>query len=288
MRAATVAETKPNPAPESFTELAEHLLHHLPLPRDAGHTPFLLGISGLQGCGKSTLADLLVDTAQRHGLHAVTLSLDDVYLDRATRGQLARTVHPLLATRGVPGTHDLDLLHATLDGLAAASPQSPLRLPRFDKGRDEPAAHDRWPSVVRPPSLVVLEGWCLAVPPQPEAALAAPINTLERLQDPDARWRRHVNAQLASHYTRLWQRIDWLVLLQAPSFDLVQNWRDQQEAAMRREGAPQAMDTAALQHFIRHFERLSRHALECLPARADCIVELDASRRIRSLHGAGS
>lgn len=288
MRAATVAETKPNPAPESFTELAEHLLQHAPLPRDAGHTPFLLGISGLQGCGKSTLADLLVDTAQRHGLHAVTLSLDDVYLDRATRGQLARTVHPLLATRGVPGTHDLDLLHATLDGLAAASPQSPLRLPRFDKGRDEPAAHDRWPSVVRPPSLVVLEGWCLAVPPQPEAALAAPINTLERLQDPDARWRRHVNAQLASHYTRLWQRIDWLVLLQAPSFDLVQNWRDQQEAAMRREGAPQAMDTAALQHFIRHFERLSRHALDCLPALADCIVELDASRRIRSLHGAGS
>ena len=288
MRAATVAETKPNPAPESFTELAEHLLQHAPLPRDAGHTPFLLGISGLQGCGKSTLADLLVDTAQRHGLHAVTLSLDDVYLDRATRGQLARTVHPLLATRGVPGTHDLDLLHATLDGLAAASPQSPLRLPRFDKGRDEPAAHDRWPSVVRPPSLVVLEGWCLAVPPQPEAALAAPINTLERLQDPDARWRRHVNAQLASHYTRLWQRIDWLVLLQAPSFDVVQNWRDQQEAAMRREGAPQAMDAAALQHFIRHFERLSRHALDCLPALADCIVELDASRRIRSLHGAGS
>ena len=37
------------------------------------------------------------------------LSLDDLYLPKAERLRLARDVHPLLATRGVPGTHDVAL-----------------------------------------------------------------------------------------------------------------------------------------------------------------------------------
>lgn len=244
-------------------------------------TPFLLGVSGVQGSGKSTLAARLAERA--HDIGAVALSLDDVYLSRAARQRLAHDVHPLLATRGVPGTHDLPLLHATLDALAAASPTRPASLPRFDKGRDGRLPPRDWPRIHAPPRLIVLEGWCLGLPPQPGAALATAVNALERDEDPDGRWRHHVNAQLAGPYAALWRRLDRLVLLHAPSFEIVARWRDEQEDALRRRAAPQAMDAATLRRFIAHYERLSRHALASLPALADTVVALDAARGVQRI-----
>src|SRR5690349_12906939 len=89
--------------------------------------PLLLGVSGLQGSGKSTLARQLAQSAHARGIPAVALSIDDFYLGRRARARLAREVHPLLATRGVPGTHDLDLMHATIDALARATRARPAR-----------------------------------------------------------------------------------------------------------------------------------------------------------------
>src|SRR5690606_38677225 len=155
--------------------------------------PCLAGLSGLQGSGKSTLARQLAAAAGRSGFDCVALSLDDFYLGRRERARLARAVHPLLATRGVPGTHDLALLHDTLDALAVATPNRPARLPRFDKGRDTRLPPSRWHRVARPPRLVVLEGWCVGLPPEPAIALRRPLNALERGQDRDGRWRAHVN-----------------------------------------------------------------------------------------------
>lgn len=240
--------------------------------------PFVLGISGLQGSGKSTLAARLIENARDLG--AVTLSLDDFYFTRAERQDLAQRVHPLLATRGVPGTHDLALLHATLDALALATTKRPARIPRFDKACDDRLAPDQWTTVSRPPRLIVLEGWCLDLPPQTETALCEPVNTLERDEDPDGRWRHHVNAQLTGPYAVLWQRIDYRVLLQAPTFDVVMAWRGQQERDIAQRHANQAMDALALHRFIAHYERLSRHARLVLPARADAVVMLDARRAV--------
>lgn len=259
--------------------LAGRLLDALVLPATCPR-PFVLGLSGLQGSGKSALAQSIVALAGSRGLRALTLSLDDAYLPRAERQRLAREIHPLLTTRGVPGTHDLALLHATLDALANASPQHPARVPRFDKGRDDRVAEAGWQCVDAPPDLLVLEGWCLGVEPQPEAAMAEPVNALERGEDGDGRWRRWVNARLAQDYPALWQRIDCLVLLAAPSFEVVERWRNEQEETLRRAHAPQAMDADALRRFIAHYERLSRHALASLPARADIVVELDESRTV--------
>jgi D-glycerate 3-kinase len=115
------------------------------------------------------------------------LSIDDFYFGRAARLRLARDVHPLLATRGVPGTHDVDLLLGTLDALRKATPRRPARVPRFDKGMDTRVAPSRWPSIARMPGIVILEGWCIGVPPQSAAALGRPINPLERGEDRDAR-----------------------------------------------------------------------------------------------------
>lgn len=244
---------------------------------------WLSGLSGLQGSGKSTLAAQLVAAARRNDIAALALSIDDFYLGRAARARLARDVHPLLATRGVPGTHDVQLLHDTLDALHSATPARPARVPRFDKGRDTRLPPSRWTRVTAVPRLIVLEGWCVGVPPQTAAALRTPVNRLERDEDRDGRWRGWVNTQLARDYVPLWRRLDWLVMLEAPAYDVVRRWRDQQERALRRRNAPRALSPAALRRFLMHYERLSRQALRMLPRCADLRIMLDADRRVRKL-----
>jgi D-glycerate 3-kinase len=192
-------------------------------------------------------------------------------------------VHPLLATRGVPGTHDVALLGATVRALRAASARRPARIPRFDKGRDTRVPPSRWRRVGSPPRLILLEGWCIGVPSESPRALARPVNELERREDADARWRTWVNERLAHEYAALWRRLDALIVLAAPGFDIVSRWRDEPERALRRRGAPSAMSRAALRRFLMHYERLSRHALKTLPALADIVVTLDASRRVRRI-----
>ncbi len=234
------------------------------------------GIAGLQGSGKSTLSAQVAALAATRGRNAAVLSIDDFYLDRPARVALARDVHPLLATRGPPGTHDLALACITLDALASGR-SAPL--PRFDKIGDVRVAPANWP-LARACDLVLLEGWCLGVPAQDDAALAAPINALERQEDPDAIWRRHCNAALARDYPALWRRIDRLLLLQAPGFEVVPDWRWQQEAALQAANPHRrAMDRAQVLRFVQGFERVSRHALATLPRIADWTVPLDATRR---------
>jgi len=243
----------------------------------------LIGLSGLQGSGKSTLAAQLVSAARILGVAAFTMSIDDFYLSRRARQQLARTVHPLLATRGVPGTHDVELLLRTLDALHHASPTRPARVPKFDKGRDTRQPPSRWRNVKRAPDLVLLDGWCVGVPAEPAAALRRPLNALERNEDADARWRTYVNTQLAQRYAALWRRCDRLLVLQAPGFGVVARWRDEQEQALRRRHAPRAMSTTALHRFLMHYERVSRQALRTLPARANICLRLDANRRVKEI-----
>ena len=244
-----------------------------------GGAPVVLAVSGLQGSGKSTFAAQIVDAAGRSGLAAATLSLDDVYLTRAQRRALAARVHPLLATRGPPGTHDLALASDTLDAVAAGRP---LRLPRFDKLADDRRPRHDWPRVDAPLDLLVMEGWCLGTPPQPPAALAEPLNELERAEDAAGRWRTHCNDALRDHYPALWRRFDRLWLLQAPGFEVVARWRWEQEQALQA-AAPgrSGMDPAALMRFLQHYERVSRHALHTLPTLADRVVALDEHRRPR-------
>lgn len=243
--------------------------------------PWLVGLSGLQGSGKSTFARQLAAAANARGVSCVALSLDDFYLGRRARRDLARAVHPLFATRGVPGTHDLGLLSRTLAALRRASAHDPARLPRFDKGRDTRLPPSRWRRVTSPPRLILLEGWCVGVPAERETPLRRPLNALERDEDRVLQWRRRVNDELAHGYAALWRGLDLLIVLQAPSFDVVARWRDEQERALRRRGAPQAMDRRALARFLMHYERLSRVALRELPKRADLRLRLDGERRVR-------
>jgi D-glycerate 3-kinase len=234
-----------------------------------------LGISGAQGSGKSTLTLELVAALRRREIPVAACSLDDFYLTRRERRSLAASVHPLLATRGVPGTHDVALCQRIL----AELPDKAVRVPHFDKGSDDRVVAGEWSSA-GPARVVILEGWCVGARPQSVAALTVPVNALERDEDPDGRWRRYVNAALAGAYQRLFDRLDYLVYLAVPDFEAVARWRGEQELAL-----PQGrrMDTARLERFIAHYERLTRWMLEEVPARADMVVRLTAAHGIASL-----
>jgi len=113
----------------------------------AGRT-FVLGINGAQGTGKSTLSRFLAGSLRDdHGRAVAELSIDDIYLTRAERETLAKTVHPLLLTRGVPGTHDVDLGTSVLERLGRLESGHRLALPRFDKSIDDRQDADTWPEV---------------------------------------------------------------------------------------------------------------------------------------------
>lgn len=237
----------------------------------------VFGITGLQGTGKSTLAAQVAALGQRRGISVATLSIDDAYLDHEERAALARKVHPLLATRGPPGTHDVGLAEATLDALREGRR---VALPRFDKLGDRRLPRDRWPQA-GPVDLVVFEGWFLGTPPQDDAQLDAPINALERDEDRDGRWRRWCNDALARDYPALWRRIDRLLFLQGPGFDIVPRWRWQQEQALQAgdPGRP-GMTRAQVERFVQFFERTSRQAMRTLPGIADEVARLDANHHV--------
>jgi D-glycerate 3-kinase len=241
----------------------------------------LVGLCGAQGSGKSTAAAALVHLLAREHLPAAALSIDDFYLPRAARLELARTVHPLLATRGVPGTHDVELAQAVIDQLALPGE---VLLPAFDKARDDRHPHRQWLPATGPLRVVILEGWCVGARAQSAAQLATPVNALERDEDADGIWRGHVNDALAGPYRALFDRLSVLVLLQAPSFEVVQAWRGEQErklrARLQREGADASrlMDEAGIARFIAHYERVSRHILAEMPARADHVISLSSTR----------
>ncbi|MFM5886318.1 MAG: kinase [Novosphingobium sp.] len=244
-----------------------------------------IGICGAQGSGKSTLVAAMAGQLTLRGVRVATLSLDDLYLTRAARLRLAAEVHPLFATRGVPGTHDIALGLATLDALkrGEAAP-----LPRFDKASDDRAPESQWPRAPADTQVLLLEGWCLGASPQEEAALAEPVNLLEAKEDPDGVWRRHANAALAGEYQRLFARIDRLILLAAPSWHVVAAWREQQEAELRRMGGSAVMDPAGVARFVRHYERLTRHVLATMPGYADLTVRLGAGREVLNIETAST
>lgn len=267
-RAAALLEQLPADGPADWRHLAVGLVC---LPR----LPGVLGISGGQGAGKSTLSELLVSAAACQDRRALVLSLDDFYLTREERARLGRDVHPLLATRGVPGTHDVTRL---AEAVTAARTPTDLQLPVFDKGTDDRASGAR--RVRGPFDLVVVEGWCIGAPPQPEPALAEPCNALEAELDPDGRWRRYVNGCLASTYADLWGRLDELMFLAVPDLDAVMRWRLQQESQRPED---RRMSEANVRHFVAHYERLTRWMLEVLPGSAGIVGYLDGNHRLSRL-----
>jgi D-glycerate 3-kinase len=263
-------------AERCFLPYAERLASQL-----AAHDnkAFVLGINGAQGTGKSTLAHLLCDyLATEHDKIVVVLSIDDIYLTRDERAVLAQDVHPLLQTRGVPGTHDVALGISVIAQLQALQPGQSCKVPRFDKSRDDRCPPEDWSTVSGPVDLIIFEGWCIGSQAQEDVELEQAVNEFESSQDADCRWRQYVNEQLRGSYVALFQQLDSLLFLKAPSFAAVHRWRLEQEHKLRASAGADAaavMSDEQVAEFIQHYERITTHNLALLPSAADVVIELD-------------
>ena len=272
------------------TYLLDATQYFLPLVRDikaeiqsSRKGPFLIGINGAQGTGKSTLAKLLSALLTSSGYRTVNLSIDDFYYSKAKRQELADEIHPLLRSRGVPGTHDVDLALNLIEQLYAAGSNQQITLPRFDKSLDDCRPVAACEQIQGPIDIIILEGWFVGAKAQAGDELTQAINELEINEDSDGRWRAYVNQQLAGSYQSLFEKIHILLMLQAPGFEQILEWRSLQEEKLRTLAVTDAsglMDRKAIKHFIQHFERLTRHCLRTLPDSADRVFQLNTEHRI--------
>lgn len=267
-----------------FTPLGDEITLH----QKGAEKPFYVGVNGAQGSGKSTLAAFLdFYLTEAKGLNVVRLSLDDFYLSQSDRLALSVKIHPLLKTRGVPGTHNVPLMIKTL---ARLKQYGTVSIPRFNKATDNPYPVLEWPIVNSPVDVVIFEGWCWGTRSQPSSQLARSINALESEEDALGVWRNYINEQLSTVYEPIYAMMNYWVMLRAPSFDCVEGWRIEQEHKLVVQAADQAqsavMSDEQIKAFVSYFQRLTEHTLATLPGHMNCVYQLDDKRQITSAQAA--
>lgn len=231
--------------------------------------PALIGVSGAQGSGKSTVCGLL-EAANRPRF--AYFSMDDIYLTKAEREERASLHGKVFGVRGPPGTHDL-----TLAGGLIARLGKPLAtpLPRFDKARDDREPEEKWPVFKGPAEAILIDGWCLGA--QPSEDIDDPINAIE-VEDGDGYWRQSMVTALAGRYAAFFNAFDAIVYLQAPNWEIVRRWRGEQEEKMLGRALTHE-EHAALDRFIMHYERVTRDMLAGRHS-AGWVAHLDEARNV--------
>lgn len=227
-----------------------------------------VGVGGAQGSGKSTMSRMIQRVIQDvFSMSAEVLSIDDFYLTHEERERLGREVHPMLAIRGVPGTHDMQRMLDTIETLRTGEASE---VPVFDKGED-----DRLPKarLVNPPQVLILEGWCWGARASVEAALLRAVNSLETERDPQLLWRRTVNEALASDVYQQCFSNDVSVFLAVPDMEAVFRWRLQQEQKIV--SGKRVMSEDEVRTFIMYYQRITEHMLSNRTADIDIQLRED-------------
>ena len=237
--------------------------------------PFIFAISGGQGAGKSTLCRALTQYLADKGKIAVTLGLDDFYLSAAARQECAAQVHPLCATRGVPGTHNVDLIRATLHALQSASANAEIRIPIFSKSHDDCLPREEWARFTGRPDVILLEGWCVGG--RADFISPAPQTEWENRHDPEGVWKGWTYQQAAA-YGDIWDACHALLLIRQNDFDAVidSRWRQEQDNAAAS-GVWQFANRAEVADFCAHYESWTLGIWKELPKQANFVIGRDAN-----------
>lgn len=243
--------------------------------RQQGQRPFIQGILGGQGTGKSTLGAMLTLILAHLGYRTVSLSLDDLYKTHRDRVAL-RQQDPRLIWRGPPGTHDVDLGLTVLKKLRQPNLPQPVAIPRFDKSAYGGAGDRTQPEIIHAVDIVLFEGWFVGVRPiEPTQFDAArpPIETQS-----DREFARDINARL-HEYLPLWEQIDRLILLYPDDYRRSLAWRKDAEHDMIAIGQS-GMQDAEIEEFVKYFWRslhpeLFIKPLLTPPTWVDLVVEIN-------------
>jgi D-glycerate 3-kinase len=244
----------------------------------------IIGLSGGQGTGKSTISQIIkIILKEGFNLETVIFSIDDFYKTRKERKIMAKKISPLFLTRGVPGTHDDKMLFNCIKNLKKNRFKK-MNVPKFDKSKDDRCPKSKWLAVKKKPNIVIFEGWCVGVTSQKEKDLVIPINKLEKQIDKKRIWRQTVNKELKNKYKKIFNLIDKLIFLKVPSFKYVYKWRLLQEKKLRtKSSGNKTMSNEQIKNFIMYYERLTKNMLKILPKKADTVISIDESHRLKSI-----
>ena len=240
----------------------------------------IIGISGGQGSGKSTITNILkLILKKKYSLTVSNFSIDDFYKTRKIRKKMSKNIHPLFMTRGVPGTHDIKLVINCLKSLKKRSFKK-ISIPRFDKASDDRFIKKKWTTIKKKPDVVIFEGWCVSARPQSDKKLKKPINSLEKDFDKDLFWRRTVNLELKNNYKKAFKLIDKKIFLKVPNFSYVFKWRKLQERKLKfKSSGKNIMSNTQVKKFIMFYERITKQMIKDLKHN-DIVISLDKNHRL--------
>lgn len=237
-------------------------------------------LSGSQGVGKTTLLKVIELILKKNfNKKILSLSLDDFYFDKRKRLKLTKNIHPLLKTRGVPGTHDIDYLLKIIKRFERS--KYPIKLPLFDKFSD--SRNKKQKTIKTKCDILILEGWCVGCPPIHKKFLFSNENTLEKKFDKDGRWRKYYNHQLKTKYLQLFKQFDLLIYLKIPSFSNVLNWRIKQENHLRKINTNvkySGMSKKEIANFIQYYEKITKWMFKIMPKLADIVLYVNQNQKI--------
>ena len=249
--------------------------------------PYMVGLAGGQGTGKTTISSIISIILRKYfKLNVFTISIDDFYKTRKERLILSQKVHPSLMTRGVPGTHDANIMLDFFKRVKKRKFRS-LKLPKFNKAIDDRYIKKLWYSIKKRPDVVIFEGWCIGAKAEKNNTLIKPVNSLEKLNDKKLAWRKFVNKQLQSKYKQLYDQLNCLLYLKSKNFSLLRKWRIKQEKKLRlknkRSNNHKIMSNKEVINFMQTYQRVTQNMFKYVPKYSSIILNLNGNHQIKSV-----
>ena len=249
--------------------------------------PFLIGLAGGQGTGKTTTSSILKIILEKYfHLNVFKISIDDFYKTRKERVLLSKKIHPMLLTRGVPGTHDINMMLNFFKKIQSKKFNS-LQLPNFNKAIDDRFAKKYWYNIKKRPDVIIFEGWCVGAKPEKKATLNKAINSMEKKKDQKKIWRKYVNQQLKLKYNDLYSQLNCLIYLKAKNFSLLQKWRLKQENKLwlksKKTSKHKIMNKEDVISFMQTYQRITENMFRKMTKHASILVNLGSDHQIKSI-----
>ena len=249
-----------------------------------GETLFL-GFCGGQGSGKTTATRILKIILTKFFERRIHVSsIDEFYKTSEDRNKMANEIHSLFKTRGVPGTHDINLVKNFFD-IIKKKKFKKIKLPKFEKVTDNRLKKKYWYNIKQKPEIVILEGWCVGARPQSSSLIKKPINILEKYEDKDLKWRKYVNEKLKKEYKKLFAMIDHFIFMKIPNFKMVFKWRLLQENKLKKKSHlnKKIMSYNEIKRFIMFYERITLQIIKDLSKSASVVMLLKKNHEIKKV-----
>ena len=248
--------------------------------------PYFVGLAGGQGTGKTTISSLIkIILIKYFKLKVFRISIDDFYKTRKERVKLSKRIHPMLLTRGVPGTHDINMM-LNFFKKSKIKKFKRLKLPTFNKAIDDRFNKKNWYDLKNKPDVIIFEGWCVGAKSEGRNSLKKSINSMERIKDHKGIWRKYVNQQLKSKYKNLYSQLNCLIFLKAKNFSLLQKWRLKQERKLglksKNKIKSRVMNKEDVLNFMQTYQRITQNMFRNTPNYASIIFNLSSNHQIKS------